>query len=74
MADRLPYLATEVAAPYDGIEPIPVSILLDNVRSLYNVGAFSGPRDAGGCEKLYLCGYTGQPSKKPAIKKTALGS
>ncbi len=74
MADRLPYLATEVAAPYDGIKTIPVSILLDNVRSLYNVGAFFRTADAGGCEKLYLCGITGQPSKKPAIKKTALGA
>ena len=73
MADRLPYKATEVAAPYDGIKTIPVSILLDNVRSLYNVGAFFRTADAGGCEKLYLCGITGQPSK-PAIRKTALGA
>jgi 23S rRNA (guanosine2251-2'-O)-methyltransferase len=73
MPDRLPYLATDVAAPYDGIKTIPVSILLDNVRSLYNVGAFFRTADAGGCEKLYLCGITGQPSK-PALKKTALGA
>jgi|SRR5580658_3417236 23S rRNA (guanosine2251-2'-O)-methyltransferase len=73
MPDRLPYLATEVAAPYDGIKTIPVSILLDNVRSLYNVGAFFRTADAGGCEKLYLCGITGPPSKR-AIKKTALGA
>lgn len=73
MADRLPYFATEVAAPYDGLRTIPVSILLDNVRSLYNVGAFFRTADAGGCEKLYLCGITGPPSK-PAVKKTALGA
>jgi tRNA G18 (ribose-2'-O)-methylase SpoU len=73
MAERLPYLATQIAASYDGIKGIPVSILLDNVRSLYNVGAFFRTADAGGCEKLYLCGITGQPSK-PGIKKTALGA
>jgi len=73
MAERLPYLATQVAASYDGIKSIPVSILLDNVRSLYNVGAFFRTADAGGCEKLYLCGITGQPSKS-GIKKTALGA
>jgi tRNA G18 (ribose-2'-O)-methylase SpoU len=73
MSDRLPYLATEAAAPYEGIKPIPVAILLDDVRSLYNVGAFFRTADAAGCEKLYLCGITGRPPK-PGIAKTALGS
>jgi len=73
MADRLPYLATEAAAPYDGIRPFPVSILLDNVRSMYNVGAFFRTADAAGCEKLYLCGITPRPPKS-GISKTALGA
>ena len=73
MAERLPYLATQAAASYDGLRPIPVSILLDNVRSLYNVGAFFRTADAAGCEKLYLCGITGRPPKS-GITKTALGS
>jgi tRNA G18 (ribose-2'-O)-methylase SpoU len=73
MSDRLPYLATRTAAPYQGIKPIPVGILLDDVRSLYNVGAFFRTADAAGCEKLYLCGITGRPPK-PGIAKTALGS
>jgi len=73
MAERLPYIATQAAASYDGLRPIPVSILLDNVRSLYNVGAFFRTADATGCEKLYLCGITGRPPK-PGIAKTALGS
>ena len=73
MAERLPYLATQNAAPYEGIAPIPVAILLDQVRSLYNVGAFFRTADAAGCEKLYLCGITGRPPK-PGIAKTALGS
>ncbi len=72
-ADRLPYLATQAAAPYEGLRPIPVAILLSDVRSLYNVGAFFRTADAAGCEKLYLCGITGRPPK-PGIAKTALGS
>jgi 23S rRNA (guanosine2251-2'-O)-methyltransferase len=71
--DRLPYRATQGAAPYEGIAPIPVAILLDQVRSLYNVGAFFRTADAAGCEKLYLCGITGRPPKA-GIAKTALGS
>src|SRR5258708_2685203 len=71
--ERLPYLATQAAAPYEGIRPIPVAILLDNIRSLYNVGAFFRTADASGCEKLHLCGITGRPPER-AIAKTALGA
>jgi 23S rRNA (guanosine2251-2'-O)-methyltransferase len=73
MAERLPYLATEAAVPYEGIRPMPVSILLDNVRSMYNVGAFFRTADAAGCAKLYLCGITARPPKR-GISKTALGA
>ena len=73
MTERTPYLATRVAAPYSDLRRIPVSILLDNVRSMYNVGAFFRTADAAGCEKLYLCGITGRPPKR-AITKTALGA
>ena len=51
----------------------PVVILLDNVRSMYNVGAFFRAADGVGLQKLYLCGITAHPPKK-AISKTALGS
>ena len=73
MSERLPYLATRAAVAYEGLKSLPVSILLDNVRSLYNVGAFFRTAEAAGCEKLYLSGITGPPSK-PAVKKTALGA
>src|ERR1700693_2673872 len=73
MTERTPYLATRAAAPYSDLRQIPVSILLDNVRSMYNVGAFFRTADAAGCEKLYLCGITGRPPKR-AITKTALGA
>ncbi|HLG98821.1 MAG TPA: RNA methyltransferase [Bryobacteraceae bacterium] len=71
--DRLPFQATLLGAAYESIQHIPVSILLDNVRSLYNVGAFFRTADAAGCEKLFLCGITGRPPK-PALTKTALGA
>ena len=73
MSDRLPFQATQAAAPYEAIATLPVSILLDNVRSLYNVGAFFRTADAAGVEKLYLGGITGCPPKR-AIAKTALGA
>ena len=73
MFERLPYLATQAAAPYDGILAIPVSVLLDNVRSMYNVGSFFRTMDAAGCERLYLAGITARPPKN-AITKTALGA
>ena len=71
--DRVPFVATQAGAAYDEIKQIPVSILLDNVRSLYNVGAFFRTADAAGCQKLYLCGITGRPPKRE-ITKTALGA
>lgn len=71
--ERIPYLATEAAAPYDGLRPIPVSVLLHDVRSLYNVGAFFRTMDAAGCDKLYLTGITGRPPHA-GLAKTALGA
>lgn len=70
--DRVPYRATEVASAYDGLR-LPVSILLDNVRSMYNVGAFFRTADGAGIERLFLSGITARPPKS-AISKTALGA
>lgn len=52
---------------------LPVAVLLDNVRSMYNVGAFFRAADGVGLQKLCLCGITAHPPKK-AISKTALGA
>jgi tRNA G18 (ribose-2'-O)-methylase SpoU len=71
--ERVPYLATQAAALYGGLRPIPVSVLLHNVRSLYNVGAFFRTIDAAGCDKLYLSGITGRPPHR-GLAKTALGA
>ena len=63
--------------PSDGIAPArkprPVSVLLDNIRSLYNVGSIFRTSDAAGIEKIYLCGITGRPPRAE-IHKAALGA
>src|SRR5438477_12429209 len=51
----------------------PVIIVLDNVRSLNNVGSVFRTADAFLVEAIYLCGITGTPPNKD-IQKTALGS
>ena len=71
--ERVPFQATSAGAAYDGMAGLPVSILLDNVRSLYNVGSFFRTADAAGVEKLYLAGITGRPPGRE-IAKTALGA
>ena len=52
---------------------IPVAVLLDNVRSLHNVGAIFRTADGAGLEKVWLCGITGYPPQGE-ISKTALGA
>ena len=71
--ERLPFQATQAAEPYAGMAGLPVVILLDNVRSLYNVGAFFRTADAAGVARLILAGITGHPPKR-ALTKTALGA
>lgn len=51
----------------------PLLVLLDNVRSLNNVGSIFRTSDAFLVEAVYLCGITGTPPHKD-IQKTALGS
>jgi 23S rRNA (guanosine2251-2'-O)-methyltransferase len=70
---RLPFAATTAGAAYEQIERLPVAMLLENVRSLYNVGSLFRTADAAGIEKLVLSGITGKPPQK-GIKKTALGA
>ncbi len=70
---NLPFRATAAGSTYEKIRPLPVTVLLDNVRSMYNVGAFFRTADAAGVERLYLCGITACPPKR-AISKTALGA
>lgn len=69
---RLPFAASTLGARYDGLR-LPACALLENVRSLYNVGSFFRTADAAGLERLYLSGITGRPPRKE-ISKTALGA
>lgn len=52
---------------------IPLIVILDNIRSLNNVGSVFRTSDAFLIEKIYLCGITATPPNKE-IHKTALGS
>ncbi|WP_081211741.1 RNA methyltransferase [Salegentibacter sediminis] len=51
----------------------PIIVILDNIRSLNNVGSVFRTSDAFLIEKIYLCGITAQPPHKD-IQKTALGA
>ena len=73
MTERLPYQVTEAAKRYDALEQLPVAVMLENVRSLYNVGSFFRTGDAAGIARLYLSGITGTPPHK-GLAKTALGA
>ena len=51
----------------------PVIVILDDVRSMHNVGSVFRTCDAFAAEALYLCGYTPLPPHRD-IHKTALGA
>jgi len=51
----------------------PLIVILDNIRSLNNIGSVFRTCDAFAIEKIYLCGITAQPPHKD-IHKTALGA
>ena len=51
----------------------PLIVVLDNIRSLNNIGSVFRTSDAFLIEKIYLCGITAKPPHKD-IHKTALGS
>ncbi len=52
---------------------LPLAVVLDNVRSLHNVGSVFRTADALLIEKIILCGISAQPPS-PEIHKTALGA
>ncbi len=54
-------------------EKTPIIIILDDIRSLHNIGAVFRTADAFLIEKIYLCGITATPPNKE-IHKTALGA
>jgi len=54
-------------------EKMPVIVVLDNIRSMHNVGSVFRTADAFLVRGIYLCGYTPQPPHRD-IHKTALGA
>ena len=56
-----------------GMARMPLTVVLDNIRSIYNVGAMFRTCDALLAEKMFLCGITGHPPRKD-IDKVALGA
>ncbi len=58
---------------YAAMAKMPVTVVLDNVRSAQNVGAFFRTSDAFAVERIALCGITATPPARE-IHKTALGA
>src|SRR5690606_17804171 len=58
---------------FKDVKKTPIIIILDNIRSLNNIGSVFRTSDAFLIEKIYLCGITATPPHKD-IHKTALGS
>lgn len=54
-------------------EKLPVTVVLDSVRSMYNIGSIFRTSDGFAVEHLILCGITAQPPHRE-IEKTALGA
>ena len=79
MNDRIKRTNDELKADRPTIEEVnnikrlPISILVENVRSVHNVGSIFRSADGFGAEKIYLTGYTACPPRED-LSKTALGS
>lgn len=58
---------------FKAVKKTPIIVVLDNIRSLNNIGSVFRTSDAFRIEKIYLCGITATPPHKD-IQKTALGS
>lgn len=58
---------------FKGSEKIPIIVVLENIRSMHNVGSVFRTADAFLIQGIYLCGYTPQPPHRD-IHKTALGA
>lgn len=66
-------LARKSISEFKSSEKVPIIVILDNVRSLNNIGSIFRTADAFLIQKIYLCGITATPPHKD-IQKTALGA
>ena len=68
--DELDRLSVE---DFRKVDKVPITVVLDNVRSQHNIGSVFRTADAFRLEKIYLCGITATPPHRE-IHKTALGA
>jgi tRNA G18 (ribose-2'-O)-methylase SpoU len=66
-------LERKTIADFKKSEKTPILLILDDIRSLHNIGSVFRTADAFLIEKIYLCGITATPPNKE-IHKTALGA
>ncbi len=66
-------LGRKSVSEFKSSEKLPLVVVLDNVRSMHNVGSVFRTADAFLIEKIILCGFTPQPPHRD-IHKTALGA
>ena len=79
MGDRIKRTNDELKSDRPTLEEVkniprlPISILVENVRSVHNVGSIFRSADGFGAEKIYLTGYTAYPPRLD-LSKTSLGA
>ena len=73
MAELEPHFAELSAEARRVLPRNPVHVMLDNLRSAYNVGSMFRTADACGVAHIHLCGMTAHPPH-PKLEKTALGA
>ncbi len=67
------FLVVENDRAENSAEKIPLVFVLDNIRSAFNVGSIFRTAECLGAEKIYLCGYTPNPTQWK-VEKTAMGT
>jgi 23S rRNA (guanosine2251-2'-O)-methyltransferase len=70
---KLEELNRATIAEFKAGEKMPVAVVLDNVRSMHNIGSIFRTADGFAVEQICLCGITAQPPHRE-IEKTALGA
>jgi 23S rRNA (guanosine2251-2'-O)-methyltransferase len=73
MSIREPHYSGESLEDYRRVARQPVHVVLDNIRSAFNVGSIFRTGDAGAAAQMHLCGMTAHPPHKK-LEKTALGA
>lgn len=70
---KLEELGRTTVAAFKQQKKLPVTVILDSVRSMHNVGSIFRTADGFAIEQVILCGITGRPPHRE-IEKTALGA